>query len=133
MVSPVLPNRQEIDALLLPLGPMLAAEADTLLDLRELMIVKGHPGKCVRCFLQLFTAAGTDSMPKLTPLRTWIERHFEISVSADGRELEALPITFRPGDDLEAFCLRSIRKMRLDRSYPAKRLDLSFRYKKAAA
>lgn len=127
------PNRNEIDALLLPLGPVLAAAADTLLDLRELLIMKGHPGKCVRCFFQLFTAAGADSLPKLAPLKAWIEQHLEISVKADGRELETLPITLRQGDDLEAFCLRSIGKVRMDRSYRAKRLELAFRYKEKVA
>jgi hypothetical protein len=34
----------------------------------------------------------------------------------------------RQDDDLEAFCLRSIREIRLDRSYQAKRLELAFRY-----
>ena len=131
--APVQPNRNEIDALLLPLGPVLTTEADTLLDLREALIMKGHPGKCVRCFFQLFTAAGVDSRPKLAPLKAWIERHLEISVKANGRELETLPIALREGDDLEAFCLRSIRKVRLDRSYRTKRLDLAFRYKEKAA
>lgn len=95
--------------------------------------MKGHPGKCVRCFFQLFTAAGIDSLPRLEPLRTWIEQHLEISVRAEGHDLETLPILPEQGDDLEAFCLRSIRKVRLDRSYRAKRLDLAFRYKEKAA
>jgi hypothetical protein len=122
----------DIDALLFPLGPALSAEADTLLDLHELLTLRGHPGKCVRCFFHLFAAAG-NSRSELTPLRNWIEQHLEISVRAEGRDLEALPIKLRQEDDLEAFCLRSIRKIRMDRSYRAKRLELAFRYKKSAA
>ena len=126
------PTPAEIDALLLPLAPSLAREADTLLDLRELLMQNGHPGKCVRCFFRLFTAAGEEALPMLAPLRAWIEARLEISVRADGRDLETLPVKLRPGEDLEAFCLRSIRQVRLDRSYPARRLDLAFRYKAAA-
>jgi hypothetical protein len=128
----VQPTRDEIDALLLPLGPVLAKEADALLDLRDLLMSKGHPGKCVRCFFQLFTAAGSDVLPMLAPLRAWIERSLEISVRADGQNLETLPVKLRNGEDLEAFCLRSIRQVRLDRSYAARRVDLAFRYKAAA-
>lgn len=93
---------------------------------------KGHAGKCVRCFFRLFTAAGSDALPKLAPLQAWLEQNLEISVRADGRELETMPVILRKGEDLEAFCLRSIGKVRLDRSYGAKRLDLAFRYKVAA-
>ena len=126
------PNRDEIDKLLFPLGPVLAREADVLLDLRELLLTQGHAGKCVRCYFQLFTAAGEESAPKLAPLRAFLEQHLEISVRADGSELETLPVRLREGEDLESFCLRSIRQVRLDRSFQAKRLDLAFRYKLAA-
>lgn len=126
------PTPEEIDGLLLPLGPVLAKEADALLDLRELLMSKGHPGKCVRCFFQLFTAAGSEAMPMLAPLRAWIEERLEIAVRADGRDLETLPVKLRQGEDLEAFCLRSIRGVRMDRSYQARRLDLAFRYKAVA-
>lgn len=126
------PTRDEIDALLLPLAPALAKEADALLDLRELLMHKGHPGKCVRCFFRLFTAAGKESLPVFAPLRAWIESRLEISVRADGRDLETLPVKLRQGENLEAFCLRSIRQVRFDRSYSARRLDLAFRYKAAA-
>ena len=123
---------QEIDALLLPLAPSLAREADTILDLRELLMTKGHPGKCVRCFFRLFTSAGSESLPKLTPLREFLERHLEIAVRADGSELETLPVQLRQGEDLEDFCLRSMKQVRLDRTFQARRVDLAFRYKVAA-
>jgi hypothetical protein len=128
----VQPAVNEIDGLLLPLAPVLAKEADAILDLRELLMSKGHPGKCVRCFFQLFTAAGSAAMPRMAPLVAWLEANLEIAVRADGKELETLPVKLRSSDDLESFCLRSIEKIRLDRDYPVRRLDLAFRYKVAA-
>ena len=127
------PIAEQIDHLLLPLAPVLAKEADAILDLRDLLISKGHPGKCVRCFFRLFAAAGSDDLPMLAPLRTWMEENLEISVRADGAELETLPVKLRRQEGLEAFCLRSIRNVRMDRSYRAQRLDLAFRYKGQAA
>lgn len=122
----------EIDALLMPLAPSLAREADTILDLRELLMTNGEPGKCVRCFFRLFTAAGTDSLPKLAPLREFLERHLEIAVRADGSELETLPVKLRQGEDLEDFCMRSMKLVRLDRTFQAQRVNLAFRFKAAA-
>ena len=128
----VQPTLEEIDGLLLPLGPVLAREADAILDLRELLLKKGHPGKCVRCFFQLFTAAGKDAMPRLAPLKAWMEANLEISVNADGRQLETLPVKLLQGEDLESFCLRSIKQVRFDRGYVARRVNMAFRYKVAA-
>lgn len=129
----MLPIANEIDRLLLPLAPVLAKEADAILDLRELLMSKGHPGKCVRCFFQLFTAAaGSAAMPQMAPLIAWLEENLEITVRADGKNLETLPVTLRGAEDLESFCLRSIDKIRFDRGYVARRLNLAFRYKAAA-
>ena len=128
----VQPLAEEIDGLLLPLGPVLAKQADAILDLRELLMSKGHPGKCVRCFFQLFTAASSAAMPRLAPLIAWLEKNLEISVRADGQELETLPVKLREAEDLESFCLRSIEEVRLDRGYSARRVNLAFRYKAAA-
>jgi hypothetical protein len=126
---------EEIDGLLLPLAPVLAKQADAILDLRELLISKGHPGKCVRCFFQLFSAANsnTAAMPRLAPLIAWLEKNLEISVRADGVELETLPVQLRGAEDLESFCIRSIEQVRLDRGYTARRVDMAFRYKAVAA
>lgn len=95
-------------------------------------MTNGQPGKCVRCFFQLFTAAGTDSLPKLGPLRDFLERNVEIAVRANGSDLETLPVELRQGEDLEGFCMRSMKQVRLDRTYQAKRVDLAFRFKAAA-
>lgn len=131
-VTPTLPPADEIDALLRPLAPMLAEEADAILDLRDLLMRQGHAGKCVKCFFQLFTTAGSRQVPALEPLSRWIESHFEIAVEADGREMERLPVTLKPGEDLEAFCRRSIRGIRMDRHFKARKVSLAFRYKAAA-
>ncbi|WP_035613293.1 hypothetical protein [Haloferula sp. BvORR071] len=125
----------EIDGLLLPLAPVLAKEADAILDLRELLMSKGHPGKCVRCFFQLFTAASSignrSVLPHLAPLIAWMETNLEIGVRADGIELETMPVKLRANDDLESFCIRSIENVRFDRGFTARRVDLAFRYKNA--
>lgn len=124
---------EEIDRILRPLAPVLAKEADAILDLRELLVRQGHPGKCVRCFFRLFEAAGSTVESGLQPLLTWLERNVEISVREQDRELETLPFVLGTEQDLESFCLSSIARIRMDRSYQAKRLQLAFRYKALAA
>jgi hypothetical protein len=124
---------EEIDRLLLPLTPVLAREADAILDLRELLVRQGHPGKCVRCFFKLFEAAGSALQPSLAPLQAWLQRHVEIAVRSEGEELETLPFVPEQAEDLERFCLRSVEHVRQDRSYQASHLQLVFRYKSRAA
>lgn len=126
------PSLAEIDLLLHPLTRTLAREADAILDLRDLLARQGHPGKCVRCFFRLFEAAGDEHRPSLTPLRRWLENHVEIAVRSDDQELEALPFVPGRNEDLEAFCLRSMESVRMDRGYRESRLKLAFRYKAAA-
>jgi hypothetical protein len=124
---------EEIDEILRPLAPALAKEADAILDLRELLSLQEHPGKCVRCFFKLFEAAGSQYQPHLAPLQAWLEKHVEISVKNETEELESLPLALGKDEDLETFCLRSIQKVRMDRAYQASRLALAFRYKAIAA
>ena len=124
---------EEIDHILRPLAPVLAREADAILDLRELLMNQGHPGKCVRCFFRLFEAAGSEMQPKLAPLQAWLEKHVEIAVRSEDKELETLPFALGKNDDLESFCLRSIEQIRMDRGYESSRLQLAFRYKAIAA
>lgn len=124
---------EEIDTILRPLAPVLAREADAILDLRQLLARQGHPGKCIRCFFKLFEAAGPENRPNLALLLSWLEKHMEISVRSDGDELEALPFQVRNEEDLEQFCLRSIDEIRMDRDYGARPLLLAFRYKSVAA
>lgn len=125
-------SAEEIDEILHPLGPVLAREADAILDLRDLLLRQGHPGKCVRCFFKLFEAAGDDRHSTLALLRAWLENHVEISIRKNGVELEALPFVLRDEEDLETFCLRSIDHVRMDRGYRGGPLLLAFRYKLAA-
>jgi len=133
LFSAVQHSYEEIDHILRPLAPVLAREADAILDLRELLMNQGHPGKCVRCFFRLFEAAGSKMQPQLVPLQAWLEKHLEISVRSEGNELETLPFTLGKDDDLESFCLRSIEQVRMDRGYQSSRLQLAFRYKALAA
>ncbi len=126
-------NPETIDLMLRPLARSLAREADAILDLRELLLSQGHPGKCVRCFFRLFEAAGSGSAQDLLPLRTWLEANVEISVRRDGEELETLPFVPAKHEDLEEFCLRAIEHVRMDRGYRGERLELTFRYKPLAA
>lgn len=121
-----------IEELLKPLAVEMAEEADVLLDLRELLLERGHPGSCVRCFFRLFVTAGSKGRPLLAPLRHWIEQELEIEVSERGRLLEVLPVEVRSGDTLESFCRRAISQVRHDRAYTARRIRLGFRYKEAA-
>lgn len=122
----------EIDNLLQPLAQSLAREADAILDLRDLLVQQGHPGKCVRCFFRLFEAAGEQGVPRIQPLRRWLEENVVIAVRAGESELETLPFAPRNCETLEDFCLRAIQLIRLDRGYSDRRLDLAFRYKTAA-
>ena len=124
---------EEIDRILRPLAPVLAKEADAILDLRELLVRQGHPGKCVRCFFRLFEAVGSEMQPQLAPLLAWLESKVEISVRSEEVELETLPFVLADNEDLESFCLRSIESIRMDRNYSGSRLQLAFRYKALAA
>lgn len=132
-ISVVQHSYEEIDRLLSPLAPVLAKEADAILDLRELLVHQGHPGKCVRCFFRLFEAVGSQMQPQLAPLLAWLQSKVEISVGSEGRELETLPFVLADDEDLESFCLRSIESIRMDRNHSGSRLLLSFRYKSLAA
>lgn len=123
---------EEIDEILKPLAAHLAHEADAVLDLRDLLVSQGHPGKCVKCFFRIFEAAGRDGALRLAPLREWLEENVIIAVRTGGRELETLPFVPRDHESLEDFCLRLIEVIRLDRGYAENRLDLAFRYKTAA-
>lgn len=124
---------EEIDSILRPLAPVLAREADAILDLRELLARQGHPGKCVRCFFRLFQAAGSEMLPQLAPLLAWLEKNVEIAVRSEEKELETIPFSLGQDEDLESFCLRSIQHVRMDRGYQNSRLQLAFRYKELAA
>lgn len=126
-------DHEEIDKLLRPFAAALAHEADAILDLRDLLARKGHPGKCVRCFFRLFEAAGDDARQRLDLLKAWLEQNLEITIRSGETELEALPLRLSRDTSLEEFCLRSITNIQMDRTYAANAIQLAFRYKAAAA
>ncbi|MCH7224717.1 hypothetical protein [Haloferula sp. A504] len=117
--------------MLLPtVTPTTSKGADLLLDLRDLLLSHGHPGKCVSCFFGLL---GDLRQPgALKPLRHWLEQHLEVEVSAGGREIDVLPVRLDEAADLESFCHQAIKTVRFDRSFRDRRIQLRFRYKSAA-
>lgn len=120
----------KVQKLLQTVTPTTSEGADLLLDLRQLLLSEGHPGKCVRCFFGLL---GDLRQPgALKPLRHWLERHLEVEVTAGGREIDVLPVRLDHAADLEAFCHRAIQTVRFDRSFTDSRIALRFRYKAAA-
>ncbi len=110
--------------------PTTAAGADLVLDLRELLLSRGHPGKCVRCFFGLL--GEMDRPGALLPLRGWLEEQLEITVAVDGALVEALPVRLEGSEGIHDFCERAIRTVHRDRAYRGKRIDLGFRYREAA-
>lgn len=120
-------NSATIDRALAGIVPTTSEGADLLLDLRQLLLDQGHPGKCVRCFFGLL---GDLRQPgALRPIRLWLERNLEIVVNAGNRELEALPLELSASDDLEDFCQQAIRVVREDRAFADRELTLRFRFK----
>lgn len=109
------------------MNPATSEVADFLLDLRELLLSGGHPGKCVKCFFGLL---GDLHQPgALKPLGHWLERHLEVSVEADGCEVDRLPVHLDDAGDLDGFCQRTMDLVRMDRAYQGQHLRLSFCYK----
>lgn len=120
----------ELQNLLTTVTPASPAGADLLLDLRDLLLSRGHAGKCVRCFFGLL---GDLRQPgALKPLRHWLEQHLELEVTTDDREIDVLPVRLDEDADLESFCHRTIGTVRFDRAFEARRIALRFRYKQAA-
>ncbi len=120
-----------MDHLLTAIVPRTPEGADHLLDLRELLMNRGHPGKCVRCF---FALLGDLHAPgALRPLRHWLEENIEVTVSIDGRTVETLLFHLSPDDSLEGYCQRTIRTVREDRAYHQPTITLGFRYREPAA
>lgn len=109
------------------MAPATAEGADFLLDMRELLLSRGHPGTCVKCFFGLL---GDLRRPgALAPLRHWLEQNLEVAVTIGGEVVEALPVRLDLSADLRDFCERTIATVRHDRAYDAERIELGFRYK----
>ncbi|MFC7338339.1 hypothetical protein ACFQY0_14190 [Haloferula chungangensis] len=117
----------ELQQLLASITPTTSEGADLLLDLRDLLISQGHPGKCVRCFFGLL---GDLAQPgALNPLRHWLEENLEVEVRANGREIDSLPVRLNRAADLDSFCHEAINKIRFDRSFKDAHIQLRFRFK----
>ena len=123
----------EIDGLLATLIPTLSEEADLILDLRALLKERGHPGKCVRCFFELFELAGANARPRLRMLQAWLEKHVELHVTSKGEILETIPFTVKSHEGLEDFCRDAIQRVRMDRSYRHKKITIGFQYREMIA
>jgi len=123
----------EIDNLLAGIVSSLPEEADLILDLRALLKEKGHPGKCVRCFFDLFELAGANARTGLKQLQGWLENHVELRVSSKGEVLETMPFAVRSHEDLEDFCRDAIHRIRMDRSYKHQQITIGFQYRQAMA
>jgi hypothetical protein len=124
-------TQNEVHQLLTQIRPTTPEGADWLLDLRELLISRGHPGKCVRCFFELL--GDLDQPGALRPLRHWLEQHLVVEVTAAGQALDTLPVRLNAEDDLESFCHRTIHTVRFDRSFRHQHIALRFRFKDQAA
>lgn len=121
----------ELHQLLASVRPTTSEGADLLLDLRDLLTSRGHPGKCVKCFFGLL--GDLDRPGALLPLRHWIESELVVSVSAGGREIDAFPVRLDRSESLEDFCHAAIDTVRHDRGFKDSRITLGFRFKEAAA
>lgn len=122
---------QELQRLLATVTPSSSEGADFLLDLRELLLAQGHPGKCVRCFFGLL---GDLKQPgALQPLRLWLEQHLEVSVTAGAQEIDSFPVRLERAGSLEEFCHRAIDTVRQDRGFREREISLRFRFRQAHA
>lgn len=120
----------EVKSLLGSLIPKTPEGADLVLDLRELLLSKGHPGKCVRCFFGLLGDLGQPAA--LLPLRHWLEENLEVEVSATGQEIERMPVKLDQARSLEMFCHKAMETVQMDRAFSYPQITMSLRYKQSA-
>lgn len=120
----------QIKKLLPTLAPATPEGADLLLDLRDLLLRDGHPGKCVQCFFGLL---GDLRQPgALSPLRHWLESRIELEVSANGQEIDILPVRLGHATDIQNYCQEVIGVLRNDRAFTAAHIAVRFRFKNKA-
>lgn len=120
---------QSFHEVLVPLGDVFRRQADAILDLREYVLSRQNPGRCVSCYFKLFRAARGETVARLAALRKWLE-HNLIVVAKDEQDrlLERIPLHLEDGD-LESFCQRMSQEIIHDRAYPSKRIELCFAFK----
>lgn len=123
-------SESELIALLPSLTPVTPESADVILDLRETLLAKGHPGTCVQCFFSLLQ--NSNSPGSLTPLRNWLESNLEVTVAIENNVRETLPVALETSETLSDYCHRVIETIRTDRIYTNDSIRLGFRYRKGA-
>lgn len=117
---------EKANKLLSQVGPLTPEGADAILDLRQYLLEKGHPGDCVKCF---FALQGNLKRPtNLKALRLWLEANLEVSVRINGELRETLPVNLDNCHNLSDYCQTVVKVIRQDRAYPDKRIELSFAY-----
>ena len=110
--------------------PLTPQGADFLLDIREILLKKGHPGDCVQCFFGLL--GNLDRPGVLAPLRHWLETNLEVAVEIDGETRETIAVNFGNSRNLNDYCLRMVDLVRNDRSYQEESIRLRFQYRAEA-
>ena len=124
-------DEQSIQSLLEPLCGAFAKEADALLDIRECLLLKERPGRCVDCYFRLLERAHGEEGRELSGLRRCLESHVEVvAQDEEKRLLERLPLRLER-EDLQTYCERMMEAFVKDRTYPAKRIELCFQFKGA--
>lgn len=123
---------ESFQPVLAELAEPLAKQADTLLDLREAVLGRRAPGKCVTCYFKLLAIrSARGGSPRLTPLRRWIERHIEVVAQDDkARELERAPLAIGEGENLESFARRLMNQYFEDRGHLGGKVHLNFAYRR---
>ncbi len=122
---------QQVDQLLAQAVPLTPEGVDLILDLRQVLLEKGHPGDCVKCF---FALLGNLQQPRvLNPLRVWLESNLEVSVRINGKLRETLPVDLDNYRNLSDYCQTIVNLIRQDRAYSEKKIELSFDYQQSRA
>ena len=93
---------------------------------------QAHPGECLQCFFRLKAAASPTSFAALAPIQTWLESHLEVEVNASDAFVGTMPV-FLDAPDLEAFCHRTMQRVREDRAETAPEVYLALRFREDAA
>ncbi len=117
-----------------PLCAPFARQADRVLDLYEMSKSPlRHPGRCLRCFYELFQAAPPRNREALSPLRQWIEENMVIAYGPDRTERAGVMPMELDEPDLESFCFEAMRKARQLGPRLARQLELEIQFKPIAA
>jgi hypothetical protein len=122
-------NERHVEKVLEPLCSVFSSEADALLDIRDCLLRKEAPGRCVDCYYRLMERADAGNQKELGRLRECLESEVEV-VAQDERKqlLERVPLRLETGD-LQSYCEWMMQAFVQDRSYEAERIELCFQFK----